>query len=166
MKHPNKPPIVEEAIATDYGGEAICACALKTNGSAGPSGINAAGWRRICTSFKSSAQLCSSMALVAKKLCTVYVDPDDQSSFTASRLIALDKHPGMRSIGIYEVSRRIISKVILTAVADEVREMAGCMQFSKDEQLLSTSMSPVHPLPRFLPTCTEEMETFTFKGKF
>ena len=55
-KHPNKAPIGEEAIATDYPGkelhpvifesitgEAICACALKTNGSAGPSGIDAAG---------------------------------------------------------------------------------------------------------------------------
>ena len=55
-KHPNKAPTVEEATATDYPdkelhpvifesitGEAICACALKTNGSAGPSGIDAAG---------------------------------------------------------------------------------------------------------------------------
>ena len=74
------------------------------------------------------------MALVAKKLCTVYVDPDDLSSFTASRLNALDKHPGVRPIAIGEVSRRIVSKVILTVVADEVREMAGCVQLCAGQE--------------------------------
>ena len=68
------------------------------------------------------------MALVTKKLCTVYVDPDNLSSFTASRIIALDKHPGVRPIAIGEVSQRIVSKVILTVVAEEVCEMAGCVQ--------------------------------------
>ena len=37
-------------------------------------------------------------------------------------LIALDKHPGVRPIAIGEVSRRIISKVILTVVGDAGQE--------------------------------------------
>ena len=58
----------------------------------------------------------------------MYVDPDGLSSFTASRLIALDKHPMVQPIAIGEVSRRIISKAILAVVSDDVREVPGCMQ--------------------------------------
>jgi len=68
------------------------------------------------------------MTLIAKELCTKYVDHEGLSSFTASRLIALDKHPGVRPIAIGEISRRIISEVMLAVVADDVREVTGCMQ--------------------------------------
>ena len=145
-KHPNKAAIEREALlsnatAKDFHsvifesitGESIHRSALKTTGSAGPSGIDALEWRRLCTSFKHSADLCSSMALVAKKLCVEYVDPDGISSFIASRLIALDKWPGVRPIAIGEVSRRIISKAILAVVSDEVREVAGCIQLCADQ---------------------------------
>ena len=146
-KHPNKAPIIEEAIVTDHSGkefhpvifdsitgETIRTCALKTNGGAGPSGIDAAGWRRMCTSFRNSSHLCSSMALVAKKICTMYVDPTGLSTLIASRLIALDKRPGVRPIAIGEVSRRIISKAILTILADEVREVVGCIQLCAGQE--------------------------------
>ena len=44
----------------------IRAAALRTTGAAGPSGIDARGWRRLCTSFKSASNdLCHSMALMA-----------------------------------------------------------------------------------------------------
>ncbi len=37
--------------------------ALRTEGSAGPSGIDAVGWRRLCTSFgHASNELCDSLA--------------------------------------------------------------------------------------------------------
>ena len=140
-KHPNAAPVVEDALVTDYPnkefhpvifesitGESIYRCALKTNGTAGPSGIDAAGWKRLCSSFKHSGQLCNSMALVARKICTAYVDPEGLTAFTASRLIALDKRPGVRPIAVGEVPRRIISKAILEVVMDEVRELAGCIQ--------------------------------------
>ena len=70
----------------------------------------------------------SSVALVAKKLCVEYVEPYGISSFIASRLIALGKQPGIRPIGIREVSQRIISKAILSVVSDEVIEVARCIQ--------------------------------------
>ncbi len=49
----------------------IRSAALNTSGAAGPSGIDALGWRRLCTSFKSaSADLCHSLAQTAKRICT------------------------------------------------------------------------------------------------
>ena len=64
--------------------------ALHTNGSAGPSGLDALGWRCLCTSFqRASADLCNSLALVARQICTTYVDPQGVAALTANCLIAL-----------------------------------------------------------------------------
>ena len=38
-----------------YDGVVIRNSCLKTDGAAGPSGIDAAGWRRMCTSFQSTS---------------------------------------------------------------------------------------------------------------
>lgn len=44
------------------------------------------------------------MALVGKHACTSFVDPMGFRAFVASRLIAVDKCPGVRPIGIGEVA--------------------------------------------------------------
>ena len=64
-------------------------------------------------------------ALVAKKISTTYVDPDGVSSFTASRLIALDKMPDINPIGIGEVACRIVSKTIISVIQNEIKHVAG-----------------------------------------
>ena len=88
--------------------------AMKTDGAAGPSGIDAHGWRRLCTSFnQDSNDLCEALASVCKRICTSLVDPKGLTAFVACRLIALDKYPGVRPIGIGEVVRRILGKAIL-----------------------------------------------------
>ena len=51
---------------------------------------------------------------VAKRLCTEHVNPDGVAPLLASRLIAIDKCPGVRPIGVDETSRRIIGKAVLT----------------------------------------------------
>ena len=85
---------------------AIRSTALPTTGSAEPSGLDAHKWRHLCTAFKgASTDLCYSLALVAKRLCTSYVDPKCVSPFLACRLIALDKSPGVRQIGIGDTAR-------------------------------------------------------------
>ena len=40
---------------------------------------------------------------MAHKLCTVYVDPSALSAYVAGCLIAIDKNPGVRPIGVGEV---------------------------------------------------------------
>ena len=67
------------------------------SGSAGPSGLDARGWKRLCSSFKrASSDLCESIARLTKRLCTTYVDPDGLAPLIACRLVALDKSPGIR----------------------------------------------------------------------
>lgn len=48
--------------------------------------------------------------------------------------MALDKCPGVRPIGIGEVVRSIIGKVILTTIEDKVREAAGTLQVCAGHQ--------------------------------
>ena len=101
-------PVIFDALD----GTVIRSAALRTQGSAGPSGLDAYGWRRLCTSFQqASDDLCNSLALVARRLCTTCVDPDGIDALVACRLIALDKCPGVRPIGIGEVVQRIIARL-------------------------------------------------------
>ena len=124
-------PVVFECIDAEF----IRKAALRTNGGAEPSGADASFWKRICTSFQlASDDLCASLALVAKKIATTYVDPNGLGSFTACRLIALDKMPGVRPIGIGEVSRRIVSKAIISVVSDEIKEVAGTTQLCAGQE--------------------------------
>ena len=107
-------------------GASIRSAALHTNGSAGPSGLDALGWRHLCTSFqRASTDLCNSLALVARKICTTYVNPQGLAALTANRLIALDKCSGVRPIGVGEIVRRIVSKAVLKS---DVLEAAGTLQ--------------------------------------
>ena len=146
-KHPDKAQISLEAITEDEGkefhpviiysidGQAIQQAALKTNGAAGPSDLDARAWKRMCTAFKHhSSSLCNSLALVTKKLSTRYVNPNPVgiTAFTSSRLIAIDKQPRVRPIAIGEVPRRIISKAILSVVRPDVLEVAGSVQLCAD----------------------------------
>ena len=49
---------------------------LNTKGAAGPSWMDAYTWRRLCTCFGTASNaLCHSLALTAKCLCSVLVDP-------------------------------------------------------------------------------------------
>ena len=102
---------------------------LHTDGAAGPSGLDAHAWRRLCTSFYSaSSDLCHSLAKLAKRLCTNLVDPCGLSPFTACCLIVLDKDPGVRPIGICKTAWCTVSKAILHVIRDDIQEVTGSIQ--------------------------------------
>ena len=127
MSH-QEPPQVHPVIYDRIGACCICSAALNTKGSAGPSGLDAHYWRHLCTSFHSASwDLCHSLASLAKRLCTSFVDPKGLSAFLACRLIALDKCPGVRPIGVCETARRIISKAILSTIKDDIQDAAGSL---------------------------------------
>ena len=118
-------PVIFDALD----GALIRGVALRTQGAAGPSGLDAFSWRRLCTSFQgASDDLCQSLAMVARRLCTTFVDPEGLEAFVASCLIALNKCPGVCPIGIGEVVRRIIAKAILSVVKLDILEAAGSLQ--------------------------------------
>ena len=107
----------------------IRSVALRTTGAAGPSGLDSACWRRLCTSFKSASNdLCHSLAITAQRLCTDFVDPSAVAPFLACHLIALNKNPGVRPIGIGDTARRIIAKAILMVTRLDIQEAAGSLQ--------------------------------------
>ena len=119
------PPVIFESID----GEAIRSAALRTEGAAGLSGLDSYFWRRLCSAFKStSSELCTSLALVAHRICTSYVDPRCLAPLLASHLIALDKNPGVHPIGVGETSRHIMSKAVLSIMNFDIQEATGAFQ--------------------------------------
>ena len=108
------PPPVHPVVYDQITASCIRSAALRVKGAAGPSVLDAHCWRRLCTSSKAASNdICHSLALLAKRLCTTLVDPKGISPLLACRLIALDKCPGVRPIGVCETYRRIIPKVVL-----------------------------------------------------
>ena len=131
------PPATEpHLIVFDWiNGPMIRATAQLMSGSAGPSGLDARAWRRLCTSFHSaSGDLCTVIAKLARRLCSSNVDPHGIAPLTACRLIALDKSPGIRPIGVRETLRRLISKVILQVVREDVQKVVGSMKLCAGQE--------------------------------
>ena len=127
--NPDQVPQIHPVVFDQIDSSCIRSAALRTKGAAGPSGIDAHCWRRLCTSFKSASNdLCHSLALLARRLCVSFVDPRGLSSLLSCRLIALDKCPGVRPIGICETVRRIISKAVLSVTNTDLQEAAGSLQ--------------------------------------
>ena len=99
-----EPPTPHPVLFKQLTGQSIRAAALRVQGSTDPSGIDAAGWRRICTGFhRHSSDLRSALSRCARGLCTDFVDPQGLDALLACRLIPLDKNPGVRPVGICEV---------------------------------------------------------------
>ena len=118
-------PILFESLD----GSRIRDSALRCRGSAGPSGLDSLAWRRMCCSFKqASAELCTALAGVCRRICIEPVHPDGLSALVACRLIALNKCPGVRPIGVGEVPRRIMAKAVMSIVRDDVLKAAGPLQ--------------------------------------
>lgn len=123
--HSNFHPIVFEGIHASL----VHSAALKVKGSAGPSGLDAYDRRCLCTVFnRYSDDLCDAVAAVTGHLCTEYVDPNAIKGLTSCRLIALNKKPGVRQIGVAESLRHIIGKAILAIISDDIQKAAGSMQ--------------------------------------
>ena len=139
------PPSVHPVYFERITGSSIRAAAMRIQGAAGPSGVDATGWRRICTAFhRESADLCASVAALTRRLCTEFVDPKSLRAFVACRLIPLDKSPGVRPIGVCEVIRRIVGKAIMSVVKDDVLVASGPLQLCGGHQ--AGSEAAVHAM--------------------
>ena len=79
---PHHPTMFDE-----INGLCILKSALKAEGGAGPSGVDASLWRRMCRSFQSaSSELCAALACTARRICSSPVDPEPSRPLTARRL--------------------------------------------------------------------------------
>ena len=110
-------------------GLVVRTAALHSQGGAGPSGLVASNWSRMCTMFHGhSRNLCIAIAGMARRLCTDYVDPELIQPLIACRLIPLSKNPEVRPIGVCETLRRILGKAILRVVGPYIRQEVGMSQ--------------------------------------
>lgn len=84
----------------------------------------------------SEVDLCESLAATAKRICTCYVNPSGLSAFVPCCLIALDKCPGVRPIGIGKTARRLIGRVIarVLPLSDDIQVAAGPLQLCTGHQ--------------------------------
>ena len=73
-------------------------------------------------------ELCNALDFITRRICIEFVDSAGLSAFVACRLIALDKCPGVRPIGISETICRVIGKTISTTRREEIQEAAGPLQ--------------------------------------
>ena len=93
--------------------------------------MDADGWKRILTSkqfAQSSTDLCTTIANMIKKL---YIDKDlanTLEAFISCCLIPLDKNPGLRPIEVGEVLRRIVGKVTVSTLRDDIIISVGQLQ--------------------------------------
>ncbi len=109
---------------------------MHTDGSAGPSGMDAYAWRCLCASFqKASTDLCEALAKTARRLSSSFANPEPLKPLVACRLVALDKRPGVWPVGIGEVPRRIVSKAILAVIRSDIREVVGSLQLCLGQRL-------------------------------
>ena len=72
--------------------------------------------------------LCQALAGVAKRVCVEFVEPANLAPFLGSRLVALDKKPGVCPIGVGDMARRIVAKVILMTLKDDILDVTGTLQ--------------------------------------
>ena len=103
----------------------------ETRGGSGPSGMDADGRRHILLSKDfgdAPNDLCKAIASVIKKLCTEKLRSNNIEALLASRLIPLDKHPGLRPIGVGDVLRRITGKVVVSVLRKDVIASVGSLQ--------------------------------------
>ena len=107
----------------------IRSATLRTSGAAQPSGLDALGWRRLCTSFKSaSLELCNFLASAARHASVLNWLIWQAVFFHGQPSIALNKNPGVRHIGIGDTARRIITKAIMNMIRQDIQEAAGSVQ--------------------------------------
>ena len=94
-----------------------------------------------------SADLCDAISCLARRVCTTCVDPKGLEAFVACRLIALDKCPGVRPIGIGEILRRIVGKAVSITLKADIQEAVGPIQLCAScESGCETAVHAMHEL--------------------
>jgi len=126
---PDNPEDIHPIQFESIDGDIVRKAVTKTRGGSGPSGLDADGWRKILLSNnhgEAPKDLCTAIAKVCKRLCTETCN--SLMPFLACRLIPLDKKPGLRPIGVGEVLRRIIGKVVIYSLKTDVMSSVGSLQ--------------------------------------
>ena len=148
---------VDEHVFDSIDGGKVRSACLQMTGGAAPSCLDALGLRRIACSKQfgmESVNLCNAVAEVTRRLCKQNIDHTLITSLANSRIIALNKNPGIRPIGMGEVLRRLMGKVVASTLKKEVQISVGPLQTCTG--LKSGSEVAVHAMREYFDT--EECE--------
>ena len=119
-------PLLEDI---DAAGTHVAFVARRIQGSAGPGGCDSSHWHNVLLRFGShSRRLCDAVATLIRYLSNSIVDSAQIQALMTNRLIALDKSPGIRPIGVGETLRRIIGKVVCLLTRDDAETVCGATQ--------------------------------------
>ena len=116
-------PTVENIIFDVICNSVILEVAKITQGVSGPSGMDADGWRQILVSKDygdTVNDLHKAVTSLIEKICMEEIDDSSLSSLMASRLVPLNKNPGLRSIGVGEVLQQVKGKVVMRIFSEHV----------------------------------------------
>ena len=110
-------------------GSHILCSARRIQGGAGPGGCDSCHWRDVLLRYGAhSARLRDAVAALSRRLANTIFPWNDIRALVSNRLIALDKCPGVRPIGIGETLRRIIGKAICSATRGDIESLCGADQ--------------------------------------
>ena len=114
--------VLPTIVDVDVTAEHVQKVANSLSGGAGVSAIDAAQWKNLLLKHGgASANLRESMAALTRRLANSIVDWDDIRALKAKKLVALDKCPGVRPIGIGDVADRLCAKVMIFITGDDVQ---------------------------------------------
>jgi hypothetical protein len=124
-EYPNTPT----PIPLDITAETVEAVATKMSGAAGPGGTDAVALQNWLLRFGSeSERLRQELADWTKWLATDHPPWAAYRAMMACRLVALDKQPGVRPVGIGEIYRRLLAKCVISAVGSQAT--AACSNYN------------------------------------
>ena len=133
---PSKPALIEcqdlpflEDVNITGGHTQMVARTLQ--GGGGPGGCDTSHWQDCLLRYGAhSERLRDAVASLARSLANTMLSWETLSALMAGHLIALDKYPGVRPIGVGETLRRILAKAVIMVTRSDTEDVCGVDQLS------------------------------------
>ena len=128
-------PVIYPVIFDDINEELVRKAAIRTKGGSDPFGIDADWGRKMLTSNIFGSCTYDLRKVIANFIKYFFIseikfqnNTTSLERFISSRLVPLDKNPGLRPIGVGELFCRIAGKVVMIIVKDDVTMAFGNLQ--------------------------------------
>ena len=117
-----------QPIPVNISCEVVEAVASKLSGAAGPDGVDSVDLRHWLLRFgKESEALRLEMAQWTEWIANAHPPWAAYRAMMAGRLVALDKQPGVRPVGIGSIFRRLMAKCVIKAIGRQATTVCGSL---------------------------------------